>query len=103
MVMFEFVVPYVPSTHCVLPMLQQFLMVLMKLQLNLADQDLAYRFVVHLLQGTLGKLIDVLYGRLHPLILWPEQLLKQHCWNSGTHACTVKSERLLQPVITLET
>ena len=79
MVMFEFVAPYVPSTR-VLPMFQQFLMVLMKLRLNLADQDLAYRFGVH--QSTVSwnfrKWIDILYDRLHPLILWPEreQLLK---------------------------
>ena len=80
MVMLEFVAPYVPSTRCVLPMFQQFLMILMKLRLNLADQDWAYRFGVH--QSTVSrnfrKWIDVLYGRLHPLILWPEceQLLK---------------------------
>ena len=30
-VMFEFVAPYVPSIRCVLPLFQQFLMVLMKL------------------------------------------------------------------------
>ena len=80
MVMFEFVAPYIPSIRCVLPMFQQFLMVLMKLQLNPADQDLAYRFGVH--QSTVSrnfrKWIDILYDRLHPLILWPEreQLLK---------------------------
>ena len=55
MVMFEFVAPYVPSTRCVLPM--QFLMVLMKLRLNLADQDwhIGLGFINQLFQGTLGS------------------------------------------------
>ncbi len=59
---------------------EQFFMVLLKLRLNLCDQDIAYRFGVS--QSTVSKnfrkWIDVCYIRLSPLIKWPEreQLLK---------------------------
>ena len=50
-------------------------MVLLKLRLNLSDQDIAYRFGIH--QSTVSrnfrKWIDVMYCRLKPLILWPER------------------------------
>ena len=59
---------------------QQFVMVLMKLRLNLANQDLAYRFGVHQasVSRNFRKWIDVMYRRLRPLIIWPtrEELLK---------------------------
>ena len=63
-----------------LTMFQQFVMVLMKLRLNLANQDLAYRFGVHQasVSRNFRKWIDVMYRRLRPLIIWPtrEELLK---------------------------
>ena len=59
---------------------QQFLMVLVKLRLNLATQDMAYRFGVHQssVSRNIRKWIDVMYIRLKPLIKWPEreELLK---------------------------
>lgn len=79
-IIFDFVAPFVPSTRSKFPKFQQFLMVLMKLRLNVADQDLGYRFGIH--QSTVSrnfrKWIDVLHDRLNPLILWPEheELLK---------------------------
>jgi len=55
-------------------------MVLMKLRLNLADQDLAYRFGVSqsLVSKNWKKWIDAMYIRLKPLIKWPdrEQLMR---------------------------
>ena len=64
--------PYRDST---LPKFQQFLMFLLKLRLNLFDQDLAYRFGVS--QSTVSrnfrKWVDVCYVRLKPLIKWPEK------------------------------
>ena len=54
---------------------QQFLMVLMKLHLNLRNQDLAYRFGVH--QSTVSRYfnrwLDILYNRLSVLVSWPER------------------------------
>ena len=59
---------------------QQFLMVLMKLLLNLGDQDLAYRFGVN--QSTVSryfkKWIDIMYIWVALLVKWPNhaELLK---------------------------
>ena len=51
------------------------MMVLMKLRLNLANQDLAYRFNIH--QSTVSRkfrlLIDAMFVRLRLLIKWPER------------------------------
>ena len=62
-----------PRTN--LATVQQFLMVLIKLRLNLVDQDVAYRFGVH--QSTVlrnfRKWIDIMYTRLRRLIIWPER------------------------------
>ena len=58
----------------------QLMLVLMKLHLNLGDQDLAYRFGIN--QSTVSryftKVLDVLYTKLSCLIYWPErsELLK---------------------------
>lgn len=73
MIVLEFVSPYV-STSRALPKFQQFLMVLMKLRLNLADQDLVYRFGIYQsnVSRNFKEWIDVLYDRLRPLIIWPE-------------------------------
>ena len=75
MIILEFVSLYVSTSRCALPKFQQFLMVLMKLRLNLADQDLAYRFGIHQsnVSRNFKKWIDVLYDRLRPLIIWPER------------------------------
>ena len=48
MALFNFIAPSIgDNSQSTLPLFQQFLMVLMKLRLNLADQYLAYRFGVH--------------------------------------------------------
>lgn len=73
---FGLVSPYIEEHHLSsLTKNQQFLMVLMKLRLNLTDQDLGYRFGVS--QSTVSKnwkkWIDIMYFRLKPLVLWPER------------------------------
>ena len=50
-------------------------MVLIKLRLNLGDQDLAYRFNVDQSTVTrhIQKWIEILYVRLVPLVKWPDR------------------------------
>ena len=54
---------------------QRLLMFLMKVRLNLHDMDLAYRFNVH--KSTVSRnfhaVLDALYIRLQPLIIWPDR------------------------------
>ena len=66
--------PLVPdNSRSTLPKFQLFLMVLMKLCLNLGDQYLAYCFNIHnsTVSRNFKKWIDVMYLRLKPLIKWP--------------------------------
>ena len=62
-----------PLSH--LSKFSQFVMVIMKLRLNLSNEDLGYRFGVS--QSTVSKywtkMIDIMYTRLKPLIKWPER------------------------------
>ena len=76
MVLFNFLVPCVENgNRNVLSRFQQMIVVLMKLRLNVGDQDIAFRFGVN--QSTVSrcfsKWIDVMYIRLKPLIKWPER------------------------------
>ena len=63
-----------------LSLFQELMLVLMKLRLNVGDQDLAFRFSVNqsTISRCLSKWIDVMYVRLTPLVKWPElgELLK---------------------------
>ena len=79
MTIFNFVSVHIPENSArSLTNFWQFLMVLMKLCLNLFDQDLAYRFGVS--QSSVSryfkKWIEVMFLRLQPLVMWPgrEQL-----------------------------
>ncbi len=63
-----------------LSLFQQFLVVLMKLRLNVPNQDIAYRFGVSqsVICKNFKKWINVMYIYLQPLIVWPrrEEVLK---------------------------
>ena len=78
-VVFDFVTVGMPSTfsdgQC--SKFQQFLIVLMRLRLNLGVQDLGYRFGIHAstVSRYFRKWLDVLYVRLSGFITWPEQHL----------------------------
>ena len=50
-------------------------MTLIKLQLNIADQDLAYRFGINqsVVSRCIMKWLDLLYVKLALLILWPDR------------------------------
>ena len=73
MAVFQFVSLQFSSPHSSLPPFQQFLLVLMKLRLNLFDSDLAYRFRIS--QATVSryfsKWIDIMFDRLKFLVRWP--------------------------------
>ena len=58
-----------------LSLFQQLMLVLIKLRLNVGDQDLAFRFSVNqsTISRCLSKWIDVMYVRLTPLVKWPER------------------------------
>ena len=53
----------------------QFLLVMMRLRLNLGVQDLGYRFDIHpsTVCRYFSKWLDVLYTKLHCFINWPER------------------------------
>ena len=76
MTIMNLVSPYLPvSGNSKLSTLQQVLLFLVKIRLNLANQDLAYRFQIH--QGTVSKIynrvLDVMAARLGPFIHWPSR------------------------------
>ena len=77
MAIFNFVSAHVSSTCTFrsLPLFQQFLLVLMKLRLNLFDKDLAYRFGTSQTSVSryFTKWIEVMFIRLHPLVRWPRR------------------------------
>ena len=71
---FAFVSPYVPNSRSKLPAFQQFILVLMKLRLNVDNELLASLFDVHAstISRYFQKWIDVLFERLKLLVKWPE-------------------------------
>lgn len=76
MVVFDFVACHVTDHHrWKMSKFDQFMLVLMKLRLNLFDADLARRFGVS--QSTVSKLVmkwvHIMYVRLKPLVIWPER------------------------------
>ena len=70
----------VESKCSALPLFQQFVITLMKLRLNVCDQDIAYRFGIS--QSTVSKnfrkWVNIMYLYLKPFIVWPgcEEVLK---------------------------
>ena len=73
---FNLIAPSIEDHHLSsLSKFNQFLMVLMKLRLNLTDQDLGYRFGIS--QSTVSKIwmkvINIMYVRLKSFIMWPER------------------------------
>ena len=74
---FNLIAPAIEDHHLSsLLKFNQFLMVLMKLRLNLTDQDLGYRFGIS--QSTVSKIwmkvINVMYVRLKSFIMWPKTM-----------------------------
>ena len=70
----QFIRPHLKERSMITPF-QQHLVTLMRLRLNLAGKDLAYRFGVHssTISRTFSHVIGVLYIRLKPLIIWPDR------------------------------
>ena len=76
MALFNFLSPCVEiGNRSVLSAFQQMVVVLMKLRLNVGDQDIAFRFGTSqsTISRCISKWIDVMYIRLKPLIKWPER------------------------------
>jgi hypothetical protein len=73
---FNIVEPYIVVTgKSVLSKFEQFVMVLMRLRLNLSVQDLAYRFRVSraTVSRVFNSVIHVMYMRMKNYIVWPER------------------------------
>ena len=74
MTILNLVAPAVTSTaRCALPKFSQMICVLLKLQLGVPDQDIAYRFIVSwsTISRSFQKWVDAMYVRLKPLVIWP--------------------------------
>ena len=74
MAIFNFVSTHIPlSSSASLANFQQFLIVLMKLRLNLFDKDLAYCFGISQpsVSRFFRKWIDIMFLRVQPLVKWP--------------------------------
>ena len=75
---FDFVVPLLQMLQKIpgkLLLMDEFLMVMMKLRLGLLKEDLEYRFGVSsaTVSGIFHKWMDCMYHRLKPCIRWPDK------------------------------
>ena len=72
--LFTYVKPSLKG-HSILSPFQQLILTLMRLRLNLSGQDLGYRFKVNssTISRTFLHVIEVLYTKLKPLIIWPDR------------------------------
>ena len=72
---FTFVAPSVNRKSLTLDKFQEFIIVLMKLRLDVPFQDLAYRFSIFV--STASRIfsywIRIMDARLSPLVYWPER------------------------------
>ena len=80
-VAFGFVSPFITRRSKTLTLFQEFIMVLMKLRLNVPLQDLAFRFGVSLstVSRTFSAWMIVMDIRLSPLVRWPE---REELWHT---------------------
>lgn len=79
-VIFTLVEKYISCTSTTaLSSFNQLLLTLIKLRLNLHFKDLAYRFKIAPTTAStyFQNIIDILYKRLKPLIIWPDRLVCQ--------------------------
>ena len=81
MTTFEHVLPHVTRRSTTLDKFQEFILVLMKLRLNMPFEDLAYHFQVSVptISRTFALWMAVMDVRLSPLIFWPE---KDQLWKT---------------------
>ena len=72
---FDFVSPCVSTSRSSLPPFQQFVIVLMKLRLNVDNELLSSIFHVHAstVSRYFKKWIDVMFERMKPLVMWPDR------------------------------
>ena len=81
LVTFEHVAPYVTRRTQSLDRFQEFVLVLMKLRLNVPLRDLAYRFKISLTTASriFSSWMVVLDAKLSALVFWPE---REQLWNT---------------------
>eukprot|EP00794_Sanderia_malayensis_P002557 gene2557-2953_t len=72
---FDFVKPDADGKSSALQTFQQFILVLMKLRLNVPHQDLAYRFGISVptVSRIFNKWMNILDRKLSPIISWPDR------------------------------
>ena len=72
---FEHVAPSMNRKSLTLDKFQEFIIVLMKLRLNVPFQDLAYRFSISVSTASriFSSWIRIMDARLSPLVYWPER------------------------------
>ena len=76
MLIFNFVAPYIPrirKSRSKLTLQDEFLMVLMRLRLNLLITDISYRFEISnsTVTSIFHQWIEILYLRIKFLVMWP--------------------------------
>ena len=83
MLIFNFTASYIPrirKSRSKLTLLDELLMVLMRLRLNLLITDLSYRFEISnsTVTSVFHQWIEILYLRLKFLVMWPSRDILQH-------------------------
>ena len=83
MLIFNFVAPYIPrirKSRSKLTLQDEFLMVLMRLRLNLLITDISYRFEISnsTVTSIFHQWIEILYLRIKFLVMWPSRDILQH-------------------------
>uniref|UniRef100_UPI00358FBA78 uncharacterized protein isoform X2 n=1 Tax=Myxine glutinosa TaxID=7769 RepID=UPI00358FBA78 len=80
MTVFSLIEPFIPiSNKITMTAFQKYVLVLMKLKMNLHFQDLAYRFRLSkpMVSKTFRSVINIMFYRLKSLIFWPEREVLQ--------------------------
>uniref|UniRef100_A0A8C4QWV8 Zgc:113019 n=1 Tax=Eptatretus burgeri TaxID=7764 RepID=A0A8C4QWV8_EPTBU len=80
MMIFSLIEPFIPISNKIsMTAFQKYVLVLMKLKMNLHFQDLAYRFRLSkpMVSKTFRSVINIMFYRLKSLIFWPDREMLQ--------------------------
>ena len=93
-ILYNFIKDNLSLRSCLSPF-NQLLITLMKLRLNLNNEDIGYRFAIHpsTVSRTITAVLDILYEKLKPLILWPSREDRERtmpmCFRKHCPSCAV--------------